>query len=1052
MTALPSAAPPVLARARLAVLVGAVVAMTLAGAVLAAGIVARGVPVETPAPTVTGPFTIGETARTSFGVLGGGVRGPPQGPHGEGARRHDARDLRLCPAGQGAGPGLGDDAQPPARSVPAGRRPILHLVTASRPATAAVAKGPRPRSPRAQGRAGCSLTPRWTRASPSSCRATARTYMSSSARPRRRSRWCSTSGARSGRKVSAAGAVHRRVRPPTEARDDRAHHRPCRRTASRAARPPVGGVPAHAGLRLRDRHVDAGHARRGGRLRALRAAAAPALAARLDAVAAARVHVRVARTRRDAPPRGAPRAGAVRPRARRRRPAPRSPGSPPAWPPRSACHCTPASFPRTTPATSWGSRSTWRGTASSPSPPASPSPCSSRAPSRAASRGRLPSPARGACRCRSPAAWILRTALALVLVAPVALFASPARSWRPPARARARRAPTARPSSGSTSGHRRRHPPQPLRRPRPSGQDVRAAEPGRRRARPGGRARTRSACATTRSSRWSSAPTSGTAWRSLPQQRHRGRLRHPHRRPRLRAESSGDAIGENPSSAVPHGATRTYRYYVPHDQQLEGAHYLRPGPGNREAVSHGLFGTLVVEPPGSTYLDLTTGQPMQSGWEAMIVPGDGAAFREPVIMQHEIGNELYDIPAAQRRVPADGRPAHGGLPARVASDQLPLRAVLQPDGAPPDSKSRPTARTRSATRPRRFRAATSATRRRSGSCTPARRSSTSSTCTAAASAGGRTRNADPSFDYGHRPQQEAQGRHLVAAGLAVDRPGRVVQPRDRERRGRRAAGARRLPLPLPHRAALRRRHVELLARLQHPSARPRAVARSRRPAAGGRLARADRPHDARRHDARGGGPGRLDRAAAADAGRAARTARTPRCGTGAWTRPIPTARCYSASPRRRVVAEPRRACPGPPARRYPGDDIVGDRPEILFDPTTGGPPTRCCVRTSGSGHRSRPTGTRARRSSARTATRARPGTSTRAPAARTASARPARRRATFNVVAIELPIPVTTTGARRPTGKIFVLAKDKQDVLAGNKPTEPLAIRAERRRLRGASR
>ena len=68
MTALPSA-PPVLARARLAVLVGAVVAMTLAGAVIAAGIVARGVPVETPPPTVNGPFTIGETARTSFGVL-----------------------------------------------------------------------------------------------------------------------------------------------------------------------------------------------------------------------------------------------------------------------------------------------------------------------------------------------------------------------------------------------------------------------------------------------------------------------------------------------------------------------------------------------------------------------------------------------------------------------------------------------------------------------------------------------------------------------------------------------------------------------------------------------------------------------------------------------------------------------------------------------------------------------------------------------------------------------------------------------------------------------
>ena len=191
----------------------------------------------------------------------------------------------------------------------------FRLVTASRPATAAVAKGPQRRSPRAPGRAGCSLTPRWTRASPSSCRATARSSTSSSARTRRRSRWSSTSGARAGarrRRRSCPPACS----PTTEAHDDRAHHRPRRRTASRAARPPVAGVPAHACLRLRDRHVDAGHARRGGRLRALRAAAAPALAARLDAVAAARVHVRVARTRRDAPPRGAPRAGAVRPRAR----------------------------------------------------------------------------------------------------------------------------------------------------------------------------------------------------------------------------------------------------------------------------------------------------------------------------------------------------------------------------------------------------------------------------------------------------------------------------------------------------------------------------------------------------------------------------------------------------------------------------------------------------------------------------------------------------------------------------------------------------------------
>ena len=110
------------------------------------------------------------------------------------------------------------------------------------------------------------------------------------------------------------------------------------------------------------------------------------------------------------------------------------------------------------------------------------------------------------------------------------------------------------------------------------------------------------------------------------------------------AGSSGDAIGDNTSSAVPNGATRTYRYYVPQDKQLEGTHYLRPGPGNRQAVAHGLFGALAVEPAGSTYLDMKTGGPLRSGWEATIKPADGPSFREAVKIYHEVGDEKYKIP------------------------------------------------------------------------------------------------------------------------------------------------------------------------------------------------------------------------------------------------------------------------------------------------------------------------------------------------------------------------------------------------------------------------
>jgi len=118
--------------------------------------------------------------------------------------------------------------------------------------------------------------------------------------------------------------------------------------------------------------------------------------------------------------------------------------------------------------------------------------------------------------------------------------------------------------------------------------------------------------------------------------------------------SSGDAVGANPASDVPRGASTLYRYWVPNDPNQEGAHHLHPGPGNRAATNHGLFGALVVEPPGSSYLKQKVSSadaihpgvapPLDSGWEAIIVPGNGqAAFRENVQLYHEIGNEGEDV-------------------------------------------------------------------------------------------------------------------------------------------------------------------------------------------------------------------------------------------------------------------------------------------------------------------------------------------------------------------------------------------------------------------------
>jgi FtsP/CotA-like multicopper oxidase with cupredoxin domain len=112
--------------------------------------------------------------------------------------------------------------------------------------------------------------------------------------------------------------------------------------------------------------------------------------------------------------------------------------------------------------------------------------------------------------------------------------------------------------------------------------------------------------------------------------------------------SSGDAIGTNTPSSVAKGFTTVYRYYLPDDPNAEGLHYIRPGPGFRDQVSHGLFGALAVEPPGSTYSEIETGRPITSGWEANVMPGDGRkAFREYAQLYHEVGNEDYRIPDAR---------------------------------------------------------------------------------------------------------------------------------------------------------------------------------------------------------------------------------------------------------------------------------------------------------------------------------------------------------------------------------------------------------------------
>jgi FtsP/CotA-like multicopper oxidase with cupredoxin domain len=78
----------------------------------------------------------------------------------------------------------------------------------------------------------------------------------------------------------------------------------------------------------------------------------------------------------------------------------------------------------------------------------------------------------------------------------------------------------------------------------------------------------------------------------------------------------GDKVGSNFSGEVASGQSTVYRYFVPNEKALEGAHYISPGAGHRAAIDHGLFGVLSVEPPDSQWLSpVDAATPIESGWK-----------------------------------------------------------------------------------------------------------------------------------------------------------------------------------------------------------------------------------------------------------------------------------------------------------------------------------------------------------------------------------------------------------------------------------------------------
>ena len=105
---------------------------------------------------------------------------------------------------------------------------------------------------------------------------------------------------------------------------------------------------------------------------------------------------------------------------------------------------------------------------------------------------------------------------------------------------------------------------------------------------------------------------------------------HIHKALYVAEDSAGSVAGETADSTVASGGSITYTWQIPDEERAEGIYYFYSHVDPRFQVPHGLYGTLIVEPRGSIYLDTETGQALKAGWGAIIANADSAipAFRE----------------------------------------------------------------------------------------------------------------------------------------------------------------------------------------------------------------------------------------------------------------------------------------------------------------------------------------------------------------------------------------------------------------------------------------
>jgi manganese oxidase len=95
--------------------------------------------------------------------------------------------------------------------------------------------------------------------------------------------------------------------------------------------------------------------------------------------------------------------------------------------------------------------------------------------------------------------------------------------------------------------------------------------------------------------------------------------------------SDGANVGLNFDSTVGPGESILYRWYAPDEFGL-GVFSDRGDVQNH--LHHGLYGGLVIEPTGSTYLDPGTGQDLKSGQQAVVANPNVPDFRENVVFEN----------------------------------------------------------------------------------------------------------------------------------------------------------------------------------------------------------------------------------------------------------------------------------------------------------------------------------------------------------------------------------------------------------------------------------